>query len=255
MTAIESAAAPAFSELLDTDYALPARWPPRPTTRVRLSWWIAAQILRTTRQRKRLDYLASKPDGEELVLDAPTGAVRSFARNNEHLSFIAQHLQPLAAIIAIKPWGVGFSDSCIPTSDVPVVVMNGQDADHQLLSVAYLDIVLPLDPHRFLILPAPGSQDDPATLRDHRVKLDGGLGRFVADLIWSSADQYLLWHPDHEPQHLKEFARHGGRLPQPWAGDENKSNPMFMLQYGAMSPDHTVERRWFTEHPPHRSPV
>ncbi|MFE2864867.1 hypothetical protein [Embleya sp. NPDC059259] len=59
---------------------------------------------------------------------------------------------------------------------VPVVVLNGQDSDDQLLSAAYLSILFPLDPHRFLFLPHLVMQDDDRNKRvDHRLKVDGGL--------------------------------------------------------------------------------
>jgi len=59
MASVEKAAA-SFSAVLDTGWALPERWPPTIDTRVRLSWWIAAQLLCTTRQRHRLDHLAKE---------------------------------------------------------------------------------------------------------------------------------------------------------------------------------------------------
>jgi len=244
MTSIETAAAPVFSAILDTSSALPGRWPPKLDDRVRLSWWIAAQILRTKRQRHRLDYLAARAGDEGLVqaLESPTAAIDRFVRNNRHLAFITAHLAPLAAIVAGKPWGIGFSDACLPTSDAPVVLMNEHDSEGQLLSVAYWDVVLPLDPHRVLIMPGPGSQLDPATWADHRLKLDGIFGMFVMDLIWSAAEEHVFWHPDHEPPLIRDTAARGPRLPRPWAGDTH-SAPQSILQYEALPPGTTVERR------------
>jgi hypothetical protein len=59
LTVIEGESAKAFRRVLDagkvhTDDALPP-WPPRADVRNAISWWIAAQILRTLRQRERLD--------------------------------------------------------------------------------------------------------------------------------------------------------------------------------------------------------
>jgi len=251
MTAIESAAAPAFSAVLVTSFALPARWPPTADVRTRLSWWIAAQIVRTKRQRHRLDYLTG--DGRSSRDDAPAPRqVREFSRNNQHLTFIATHLAPLAAILVSKPWGIGFSDTCIATSDAPVILMNGQDADAQLLSVAYWDVILPLDPHRFLIMPTPGSQSERATWTDHRVKLPGGLGTFLVNLVRSVADEQMFWHPGHEPSGVADLPSNGGRLSRPWAGDATYADPEFIIQYHAMDPGTTVERRWLTEHAPPR---
>lgn len=249
MTSIENAAARAFSEVLDTAWALPERWPPATGTRVALSWWVAAQILRTTRQRHRVDHLAEEAarNGLPEALNPPTGPLHKFARHNRHLGFIGEHLAPLAAIVGSKPWGIGFSDVCLPTSDVPVVLMNGQDDENQLLPVAYWDVLVPLDPHRFLLMTRRGSQEDPATWVDHRLKMDGGMGVFLTDMLWSAAEQHVFWHPDHEPYGLRESHTRGPRLPRPWAGDTH-SPPQMIMEYGAMSPDTTVERRWM-QHP------
>jgi hypothetical protein len=255
MTSIEKAAAPAFNEVLDTAWALPERWPPTLDTRVRLSWWVAAQILRTTRQRHRLDHLADQAaeSGLPEALDPAPGPLHKFAQNNRHLAFITEHLAPLAAIVGSKPWGIGFSDACLPTSDVPVVVMNGQDHDNQLLSAAYWDVLVPLDPHRFLIMPTPGSQPDPRTLADHRVKFHPGLGIALGDMLWGAADQHVFWHPDHLPYILEMESRsRGPRLPRPWGGDTHEA-PQTIMQYGVMPPGMTVERRWLEEHPPRRA--
>jgi hypothetical protein len=107
MTRIESAAASAFSAILDTDYALPERWPPTEDTRVRMSWWIAAQVLRTKRQRHRINHLHS-----EAGLAPPPG-VSKFARNNAHLTFISTHMAPLSAIFTANR---GESGSATPVS-------------------------------------------------------------------------------------------------------------------------------------------
>ena len=127
--------------------------------------------------------------------------------------------------------------------------MNGQDAERQLVSAAFWDVLLPLDSHRFLLMPGRGSQPDPATWRDHRLKLDGGLAAFVIDLIVSSADEHVFWHPDHEPPRIREITSPGSRLPRPWVGETHEA-PQWILQYDAMPPGMTVERRWLTEHPP-----
>ena len=67
---IETVAAPAFNVMLDDrDYALARHWPLRRHLRERLCWWMAAQMLRTTRQRSRLIHLLHGH-----VLDAPRAA-------------------------------------------------------------------------------------------------------------------------------------------------------------------------------------
>jgi len=82
MASVEKAAVPAFSEVLDTGWALPERWPPTMETRVRLSWWIAAQLLRATRQRHRLDHLPKEATegGLREALDPAAGTMHKFAR-------------------------------------------------------------------------------------------------------------------------------------------------------------------------------
>ncbi|CCH85805.1 conserved protein of unknown function [Modestobacter italicus] len=145
------------------------------------------------------------------------------SKNPGFLLLITEHLAPLAAIVGSTPWGIGFSDACLPTSDVPVVVMNGQDHDDQLLSVAHWDVLVPLDAHRFLIMPTPGSQPDPRTLADHRAKFDGGFGMALFGLLWEAAEQHVFWHPDHVPPAPEMDPRTRlprlPRLPRPWAGD------------------------------------
>jgi hypothetical protein len=165
------------------------------------------------------------------------------------LTFIATHLAPLSAVIHSKPWGIGFSDACLPTGDVPAIVMNGQDDRDQLRAAAYWDILLPLDPHRFLILPTVGSQDDPRTWVDRRLKLDSGMGIFITDLIVSAADTHVFHHPDHQPHGWDHEVMRVGHLPRPWEGDDSEP-PGTILQYGALPPNFTVKRTWLTDHPP-----
>jgi hypothetical protein len=173
-----------------------------------------------------------------------------FAKNNPHLGFIGTHLAPLAAIVHGKPWGIGFSDACLPTGDVPVIIMNGQDDTRQLLAAAYWDVLLPLDPHRFLLIPTIASQADPRTWNDHRIQLPGGLGIFITNLIISAADTHVFHHPDHRPHAWNADSTEGRRLPLPWADDGDYETPTTSLQYGALGPGKTVERRWLIEHPP-----
>lgn len=95
---IEAEAAPAFRYILDkgdlpTDSALPRNWPTRADTRITLSWWIAAQILRTARQRERLWSL----QGE--ALPAPA----KWSKSNLHIEYIVKHVAPLAFLISRKP--------------------------------------------------------------------------------------------------------------------------------------------------------
>lgn len=244
---IEAAAIPAFHAMLDDkEGALPRDWPMSLPLRMSMAWWIAAQILRTTRQRSRLDALA-----EAEPLEAPPD-VGKFAKNNPHLTYIGQQLAGLAQIIFSKPWCIGFSDACLLTSDVPVVILNGQDDPDQAFATWYDEVYLPLDPHRFLLLPGRHTQEeDPMKRRDHREKLDGGLGTFFNDVIWAAADKQVFYHPAHNP--IPDMTRIGGRGPRlPPPGTEDKVGPRYAISYGVLPPNMTVERRWLDEHPPRR---
>lgn len=247
---IEDAAIPAFRAMLDDkEGALPRTWPMSTDRRVCMAWWIAAQILRTTRQRSRLDHLAVADP-----LDAPTEVGR-FAKNHAHINYIAKQLGGLAGILFEKPWCIGFSDACLLTSDVPVVILNGQDDPDQTFAAWYDEVYLPLDPHRFLLMPGQHLQkEDPLKRSDHREKLDGGLGIFFNDAIFAAADKQVFYHPDHNPvPQLASRTHQGPRLPQPGTADEN-SGPEYAISYGVLPRDMTVERRWLTEHPPPRHP-
>lgn len=248
LSQIESAATPAFRSMLDAkEGALPQQWPLPLDRRISMAWWIAAQILRTTRQRSRLDALA-KAD----PLDRPAEVGR-FAKNQPHLAFIGQQLAGLAQVLFEKPWCIGFSDVCLLTSDVPVVILNGQDDPDQTFAAWYDTVYLPLDPHRFLLMPGRQLQEEDRLKRvDHREKLDGGLGLFFNDAIWAAADRLVFYHPQHNPiPHTADRSSRGPRLPPPGTGDENRG-PQYAISYGVLPPDFTVERRWLAEHPPPR---
>jgi hypothetical protein len=246
---IEDAAIPAFQAMLDDkEGALPRTWPMSLDRRVCMAWWVAAQILRTTRQRSRLERLA----GAE-PLDAPPEVGR-FAKNHTHIAYIAKQLAGLARIIFEKPWCIGFSDVCLLTSDVPVVILNSHDHPDQAFAAWYDEVYLPLDPHRFLLMPGQHLQEeDPLKRMDHREKLDGGLGTFFNDVIWAAADRQVFYHPEHDPiPMLVDRSHQGPRLPSPGTADEN-SPPMYAISYGVLPPNMTVERRWLSEHPPPRA--
>lgn len=244
---IESRSAPAFSAVLeDHNYALPRRWPLSQQLRERIAWWIAAQILRTTRQRDRLVHLLANTKG----LHIPKSVAKAAAAN-AHIAFITAQLARLATVIYDRPWGIGFSDSCLATSDVPVVLLHEHDADDQILAAAISDIVLPLDPHRFLYLPGATALSDRQKRLDHRLKLDGSLGLFVSEILRDAADRYILHHPLHEPPWLDHLHDARPRLPRPWRAEEH-SAPEYYVSYAVLPSDVTVERRWLSEHPPRR---
>ena len=247
LTLIEARAAGAFRTVLDDDpdFALTADWPARFDDRLAIAWWLSAQIVRTTRQRSRVEHLAAERNVEPLA--APDD-ISGFAKNHAHLAFMVNEMAAIAAALFARPWGLGFADHCLLTSDVPVVIVNDQDADNQLLAVRVWDIVCPLDPHRLLFLPGIGTVDSPRANLDHRTKFDGMLGHALNQLIFDAADRHVFHHPEHPPP-VKPNSEH--RVPRPWAGDAHEA-AQFVMQYATLRADQTIERRWLTEHPPPR---
>lgn len=117
-----------------------------------------------------------------------------------------------------RPWGLGFSDVCLWTSDAPVVIINGQDDENQLLATSYWDVLLPLDPHRFLIVPGwHARREDHRKHVDHLVKFDGGMGLALSTILFETADSRVFCHRDRDP--LPHLHLVGPRLVTPWAGD------------------------------------
>ena len=248
LTLIEGRAATAFRAVLDDDpdYALTYDWPPKLDHRLAIAWWLSAQIVRTSRQHARVEHLASLKNVPPLA--APDD-ISLFARNHTHLAFMVKEVEAIAAVLFQRPWGLGFADHCLLTSDVPVVIVNDHDADNQRLAAAVWDIVCPLDPHRLLFLPGIGTADSASTRRDHRTMFDGMLGLAINQLIFDAAERHVFHHPDHPPP-VDPNSLH--RLPRPWAG-EVYAPAQFAMNYGALPDNMTIERRWLTEHPPSRA--
>ncbi|MFI9589779.1 DUF4238 domain-containing protein [Nonomuraea sp. NPDC052265] len=250
---IETRAAPVFRAVLDDPSgALPRTWPLKREDRSWMAWWIAAQLVRTTRQRRRLASLAAAADAGQPPLEMPH-SLKSLAGRDAHLRFMADQLAALAQIIHNRPWGLGFSDACLWTSDVPVVILNGHDDEDQLRAAIYWDVILPLDPHRFLILPGLTTLgDDAGKQRDHLTKFPGGLGLWINGVIFDAADSHLYCHPGHDP--LPFLGAHLGsaRLPEPWSGEgqADRPSPSYLVEYSVLGANLTVERRWLNEHPP-----
>lgn len=239
LTLIESEATPAFRSILDassrlTDDALPRRWPPRADVRLAVSWWLAAQVLRTARQRRRLWTDAGEP------LDAP----RSFRRANVHLEYIVRNVAPLAQIIYSRPWGIGLTSGCLLTSDVPVQVLNAQDDDDQLLAVSFWDMYVPLDPHRFLLLPGEGLRQRRDLRQDHRINLSGGLSLPLNDIVAETAHRHVFWHRDHDPRTWMNLTEVTSiRRDRSTSGGSS-----VVLSYDTLDPGDLVERRWLDSH-------
>ncbi|WSI28602.1 DUF4238 domain-containing protein [Streptomyces sp. NBC_01343] len=156
--------------LNDPDWALTPYWPLGPYQRHVLAWWMAAQILRTIRQRKRLTHQQTEaPD----ITGLP-GEVHTLAQNNPHLRYIVENIVTLALTLEARPWALGFSDVCLLTSGTPVAIWNRPDDEDQLRAAALSDIMLPLDPHRFLLLPGPATRGtDPRKRVDHLMHAKG----------------------------------------------------------------------------------
>lgn len=233
-SAIEGTATTAFRSILDRgkrpdDDALPT-WPPRADVRLALSWWISAQILRTVRQRTRL------------AIDAGIAGIQlpdEIAVANHHLAYIAEMIQPIAATIFSRPWGVGFSDYCLLTSDVPVLVLNGQDHTDQEAAVDYWDVYLPLDPHRCLYLPGRASSSADRRLRsDHRLKLHPGHAMGLNSAMLDASVRHVFFHPAHDPTPKAEPAL-----------DLESNLPRFLMNYDVLAPGFGVQQRWLDVHP------
>ncbi len=236
---IEALVTPVLTRILDDpNYALLAEWPLRTNLRERMAWFLAAQLVRTSRQRKRLEVLL---DGPKLAVPTPIeGARRS---SNEHVQFMLQVLGSLAHTFSVRPWALAHSGACLPTSDCPVMVLNGQDDENQLLAASFWDIAFPLDPHRLLYMPSRTMVEaDPRKRTDHRVKLDG-LGMAFVQAIFDTADRHVYSHPDHPGI---RHPQHAGRLPAP--GQPSNGWGM-VISYSPLRPDETIEARWAREHP------
>lgn len=241
LTAVEGSAATAFKRVLDTgethlDDALPP-WPPSAEVRYAISWWMAAQILRTLRQRKRLDFAYEQnPDLTESRrrLELPD----QFDSANRHIRYIAEMIKPLATAIFFRPWGVGFSDYCLLTGDVPVIVLNGQDHAEQYAAVNYWDVYMPVDSHRCLYLPGVNSAGDRHIRTDHRFKLHPGHAIALNSVMIETAVRHIFFHPDHDPTSRA----------RPTASP-NEQLSQFLLHYEVMPRGYGIERRWLDIHP------
>ena len=229
LSRVESVATPALAAVLDDpNYALTRQWPLPQRKRLALAWFMAAQIVRTTRQRKRLEVWAGR-EGIELpeTVDGPSVATA-------HVAFMFGAMRGLTHALASRPWGLGHSGACLITSDSPLVILNGHDDDNQVLAASFWDIMFPLDPHRLIFMPGPDLiEDDARKGKDHRIAFDG-LGHAFVDATYAAADRFIFSHPDHPPTMLD--ATRAGRLRTP--GGEGHS-PEYMISY---EPIHRVIR-------------
>ncbi|MFH9969478.1 DUF4238 domain-containing protein [Streptomyces mirabilis] len=246
-TLLEGQAETVLKTLLDDrDWALTPHWPLAPAPRSALAWWMAAQVLRTTRQRKRLAHLHPPAEAD----DALPEEIARFAANNPHLNYIVSNIAAMAAALYGRPWGLGFSDMCLLTSDVPVAIWNRPDEEDQLLALAHSDVMLPLDPHRLLFLPNPRQRmHDPSKRTDHLLHVSGALGMALVDVAFDVADEFVVYHPQHDP--WEHWSPSGPRQPKPWAGEPH-SAPEYLMEYPVFQAHLNIESRWTKEHPPRR---
>ncbi|WP_328514061.1 DUF4238 domain-containing protein [Streptomyces mirabilis] len=245
-TLLEGQAETVLKTILDDrEWALTPQWPLASAQRSSLAWWMAAQVLRTTRQRKRLAHLhlPAEPD------DVPE-EIAHLAANNPHLRYIVGNIAAMAASFYGRPWGLGFSDMCLLTSDVPVVIWNRPDEEDQLLALAHSDVMLPLDPHRLLFLPSPRQRmRDPHKRADHLLHVSGAIGMALVDVAFDVADEFVVYHPHHDP--WEHWSPSGPRQPKPWVG-ETHSAPEYLMEYPVFPAHLNIEHRWTKEHPPRR---
>lgn len=211
---IEDGAAPTLRMLMRDGTGEKISWPLLPNTSVEgscpkteLSWWIAAQMLRTTRQRNRLNYLVG---GEPIR----GGKANNFSSNNVHLQYIYEHIRSLAYLIYRRPWGFGLSHSDLITSDSPVVMFYGHDDEDQISAFMRTDIVVPLSYDRLLLLPGPDSIDAGLNEKDHVFEIDSQTGDHINQIIFDSADRFVFSHPEHAWDHSGVSLE--TRLPTPW---------------------------------------
>ncbi|MGW8748402.1 DUF4238 domain-containing protein [Streptomyces sp. NPDC055794] len=244
-THLEGRAETVLKVLLDDpDWALSPQWPMAPAQRHALAWWMAAQILRTTRQRERLSY--ETPSVQDMAQLPPE--VQQLTQNNPHPQYIVENIVALTLVLEARPWALGFSDMCLLTSDTPVVIWNRPDDADQVRAAASSTIMLPLDAHRFLYLPSPFEQDrDPRKCIDHLMHAKGSIGMVLVQVAYDVADQFVIHHPRHDP--WTHWKPNGPGMPKPWAGDTHEA-PQYVLEYPVLSPTQNIERRWTVEHPP-----
>jgi hypothetical protein len=241
---IEAAALPAFNKVLDHHtWALSFDWPLPEPLRDTLAWWMAAQLLRTSRRRLRI---AHQLDSSPTL--APPGPIAAALARDVHVAYIGQELAALARVLAARPWALGFSDACLITGDVPVVIINRNDAADQIGAAAVYSVLLPLDPHRFLYLPnVVNLREDRRKQVDHRMKLDGGMGYLLSQIIRDAATRHTFHHPDHPPH--PNLHDDTPRLPRPWDGDDLTNSPEYYISYATFPADAAIERTWLTNHP------
>lgn len=223
---LEDAATPVFSAMLDTKDKKPSAWPLSRGDKRVVAEWIAAQVLRTMRQRKRLAYLDFGKSKSEAVLKDQN--VTDF-----HLQYMRRNIPLLTSEILARPWGFGFSATGLITGDSPVVMLNGHDDDNQVNSFANCTVVLPLDSKRLLILPSEKlRRRDPKKRNDHLFKLSEGAGWGMNQALYGAAERTVYYHPELEFDSASLVQ--GFDISTLWGVSEKASAPHFDLDYRVM---------------------
>ncbi|WP_432190620.1 hypothetical protein [Streptomyces sp. Tue6028] len=123
---------------------------------------------------------------------------------------------------------------CLLTSDTPVAIWNRPDDENQIRAAALSDIMLPLDPHRFLFPPGSATQEtDPRKRVDHLMHAEGTIGMALVEVAYNVADQFIVHHPQHAP--WRHWKPSGSGQPKAWEGQAH-SAPQYILEYDVFSP-------------------
>jgi Protein of unknown function (DUF4238) len=244
MTHIEGRAAGALSSMLDGQFALPTTWPLRPDLRAWMALWMSAQFLRTVQKREWLSDGQPSGPGPHVVADRK---IAEAAKTNEHLEYLIGHLNSLASVLSHRPWGFGVTTHCLPTCDSPMISLDVNHRENLYAQVMLFDLLLPLDSHRFLILPCDQLiKDDPSKRSDHLVRDPGMLGPMLSSLVYDWSLRQVFHHPSHYP-----FATHlqvSSRMPKNRDGRGADVGHAMIGDYPVLPTRFQVDRCWLSDH-------
>jgi hypothetical protein len=223
----EGEATKAFASMLDTDSGKPEEWPLPEDDRKTIATWIAMQMLRTKRVRKMLAY--------EQYGSKETDAVLKEARvKDDHLQFMYSRQAALTDEILGRRWGFGFCDTELITGDTPVVVLNGQDDPDGNVPFLECTVLIPLDPHRLIIMPAASLvKSDSRKRKDHLFKLPKGAAWGINHAVFGASDDSIYHHPNHTLD--QNFFAKGFDIKTLWGGAEKASEPLWGINYKVMA--------------------
>lgn len=226
----EEAAAPVFKAMLKD--RKPDKWGLSGSDKAKVADLMAAQVLRSIRQRKRIGY-----NDFGVIQDA---AITDPKVKNRHLQYMNEKQKELRDNIVSRPWGFGFSDVGLITGDSPVVILNGHDDDDQVRSFADCSVVMPLDTDRLLFLPSPAMQSaDAKKNTDHIFNLVKGAGWGINQSVFGAAETSIYHHPHLEFEKSGLVA--GFDIVTPWSGADEPSRPHFDIDYDVVSSNRAGE--------------